>query len=112
MPYFVVVNEQGPSWVDSRPMREQVLWSEHAAWVNSQMYAGVVILGGPIGNGRPHRAMLIVIAESESELRTRLGEDPWIHAGVLRTGSVEPWKILVSNDKLDPVLAELTKPAP
>jgi uncharacterized protein YciI len=111
VPYFVVVSEQASSWVDSKPMREQLLWTEHAAWVNSLMYAGVVILGGPIGNGHPHRALLIVNSDSESALRTQWAEDPWVRAGILRTASVEPWKILVSNDLLDPVLAEITKPA-
>jgi uncharacterized protein YciI len=112
MPYFVVINEQGPSWVDSRPMREQALWSEHADFVNSLVSAGFFMLGGPIGGGRPHRALLIVIGESETTARARLLEDPWVKAGILRVGVVEPWKILASNDKLDPILAELSAAGP
>ncbi|MCI4343160.1 MAG: hypothetical protein L3J92_03470 [Thermoplasmata archaeon] len=111
MEYFVVTNEQGRSWVDARPMREQELWAEHAAFVNSLMYAGFVILGGPIGSGRPHRALLIIQSNSETQVRTRLAEDPWVRAGILLTGRVDSWKILVSNDKLDPVLAEIMTPA-
>lgn len=109
MAYFVVINEQGPSWVDSRPMRDQEKWTEHASFVNSLMDAGFVILGGPLGDGKPHRALLIVSSKTESAIRTRLLEDPWIRAGILRVGSIEPWRILVSNDKLDPVLADIAR---
>jgi hypothetical protein len=111
MSYFVVINEQGPSWVPSRPMREQPLWDEHAAFVNSLMYAGFVVLGGPLGDGGPHRAMLIINSDTEQTVRSRLAEDPWIRAGILRLGSLESWKILVSQDKLDPVLAEISAQA-
>jgi uncharacterized protein len=112
MPYFVVVSEQGPSWVESRPMREQSLWPEHAGFINSLRESGFVILAGPIGGPLPHRAMLIVHSESLDIARARLQEDPWVKAGILRTDNVEPWKILASNDKLDPVLAEITGTPP
>jgi hypothetical protein len=109
MAYFIVINEQGPSWVDSKPMRDQEKWTEHADFVNSALYAGFVILGGPLGNGPTHRALLIINSESESAVRSWLLTDPWVRAGILRTSSIEPWKILVSNDKLDPVLADIAK---
>jgi hypothetical protein len=112
MELFMVINEQGPSWVDSRPMRDQVLWTEHAAFINSLMYEGFIVLGGPVGSGHPHRALLVVRSASESEVRSRLGPDPWIREGILRLASVEPWRILVSMEKLDPILAELLRPEP
>ena len=31
-------------------------------------------------------------------------------SGVLRAQILEPWNLLVSNDKLDPVLAEIISP--
>jgi hypothetical protein len=109
MPYFVVINEQGPSWVDSRPMRDQKMWPEHAVFINSLTDAGFVILGGPLGPGKPHRAILIVNSESEAAARTRLLEDPWMQTGILRIGSLESWEILASNGKLDPVLADIAR---
>jgi hypothetical protein len=112
MPYFVVINEQGPSWVESRPMRDQKMWTEHAVFINSLTDAGFVILGGPVGQGKPHRAMLIVNSESETAARTRLMEDPWMQTGILRIGSLDPWEVLASNDKLDPVLAAITRTSP
>lgn len=110
MAYFVVINEEGPSWVGGRPMRDQELWTEHAAFINSLMYAGFIILGGPLGEGNPHRALLIVSSETESAVRARLLDDPWVRSGHLTLQNIEPWKLLVSNDKLDPVLAEITNP--
>lgn len=107
MPFFVVVNEQGPAWVASRPMRDQALWREHADFVNGLMGSGFILLGGPLGPGHPHRALLVVSAESEESARARLLEDPWMKAGTLRLGRLDRWEILVSNDRLDPALAEL-----
>jgi uncharacterized protein YciI len=112
MAYFVQTSEQGPAWVDSKPMREQALWTEHAAFINSLMYSGFIILGGPLGNGSPHRALLIINSEDETSVRARLMEDPWVTAGTIQILKIEAWKILVSNDKLDPVLADITTPTP
>jgi uncharacterized protein YciI len=108
MPYFVVVNEQGPAWVTGRSMREQPGWTEHADYVNAAMRAGLVLLGGPIGDGSIHRAMLILFSEGEPTVRAWLDADPWIRSGTLRTRSLEPWNMIVSHDKLDPALAEIT----
>ncbi len=110
MSYFVVINEQGPSWVGSRPVREQELWTEHAGFINSLTDRGFNILGGPLGNGEPHRALLIVSSESESAARPQPMDDPWMRAGILRIGSIEPWEIWASNDKLDPILAGIARP--
>ena len=54
---------------------------------------GFVILGGPLGDGK--KVLLIVAAENEQELATRLADDPWTPLGVLRTTSVERWEILL-----------------
>ncbi|HTP54945.1 MAG TPA: hypothetical protein VML94_08335 [Thermoplasmata archaeon] len=112
MAFFAVVNEQGPAWVEGRPMREQVGWSEHAAFVNGLVRAGVILIAGPLGTGPPHVALLFVHSESEDEVRRRLLEDPWMGSGVLRIRSVESWAVLASDDRLDRVLAEIIGTAP
>jgi len=110
MPYFVLINVQGPAWIAARPMREQKGWTAHAEYVNSAMRSGKVILGGPLGARGFHRALLVVNFDSIADVRTWSGEDPWIRSGVLRVHTLEPWELLVSHDKLDPVLAEITHP--
>lgn len=109
MGYFVVINEQGPSWADDRPMREQEGWAGHASFVNSLFSSGLVVLAGPIGSGKPHRALLIVHAADEPSAVAQLLQDPWMRDGILRLGVIEPWTILVSDDRLDRVLAEVTR---
>jgi uncharacterized protein YciI len=110
MGLFVVTSEQDAAWVASRAMREQELWTEHADFINGLYREGFVLLGGPLGPGTPHRALLIVQAAAEQVVRSRLATDPWVRAGILRVVTVEAWKILVSNDKLDPVLGEIIRP--
>ena len=55
-----------------------------------------IVLGGPLGNGP--RAMHLVEADSERDVRNRLARDPWELTGVLRTESVEPWRILLDRE--------------
>ena len=112
MAYFVAVNGEGPAWVPSRPMREQAGWTPHAEWVNALVRDGFIVLAGPIGSGSPHRAMLIVHAESEAAVRSRFETDPWIRSGVLRTLSIDPWSVLASDDRLDRLLDEITRSKP
>jgi uncharacterized protein YciI len=107
--FFVVTSEQGPAWVDARPMREQALWSEHAAFINALAKDASVVLGGPLRGGPGHRAMLIVQASSADDVRAVFQDDPWIRAGLLRIVQLEPWELIVSHDELDPALAKITR---
>ena len=111
MAYYVVRSEQGPAWNSAVSMREQKLWTEHAAYINSLLSTDKMILGGPIGDGKPYRAMVVLVASSETEVRQRLSDDPWYRAGVLRAVTVEIWNMIATNDKLDPALKEIV-PAP
>src|SRR2546426_4687908 len=96
MPYFVVINEQGPAWDDKRSMRDQKGWTEHAVFMDVLADEHFVILGGPLKYSK-HRAMLILNALNESVLRKRLAEDPWMHTGVLRTIEIYPWEVLLGK---------------
>ena len=71
--FFVVINEQGPAWDNMRVMRGQDGWEEHAAFMDALADEHFIVLGGPLGNYSKHRAMLIVNAVSEKDLR---GNDP------------------------------------
>jgi len=111
MAYYVIRSEQGPAWDAARTMRDQKLWTEHAAYINSLLSSDKMILGGPIGDGGPYRAMVVFVARDENDVRKRLAEDPWYAAGVLRVVSIEAWNIIATNDKLDSGLAAIAKPA-
>ena len=93
--YFAVRRVRGPSWDDSVPMREQVLWDEHAAFMNALVTEGFVVLGGPVAEGG--EILLIIDAATEQAVMTRLAADPWSDAGLLAIGKLETWTILLDG---------------
>ena len=96
MAYFVVINEQGPGWDQQRVMREQKGWTDHAKFMDALEAEHFVVLGGPLRHSK-HRAMLVVNASDEQELRRRLVEDPWMRTGILKTIEIYPWEILLGK---------------
>jgi uncharacterized protein YciI len=92
MAFFAVTMVLGPNWDRSRPIREQDGWDEHAAFMDGLVEDGLVILGGPVGDGR-QGALLLVQAADEAEITARLGRDPWAAAGLLHVGTVQPWAL-------------------
>jgi uncharacterized protein YciI len=94
--FFIVRVARGGPWDWSKDMREQAEWPEHAQFMNSLVDDGLILLGGPLENGRD--AFHVVDAESEDELRARFGADPWAKNGMLEIASVERWTILLAAD--------------
>lgn len=91
--YFAVIRERGGAWDQSRPMREQRQWPEHAAFMNALADEGLVVLGGPLGDCT--KILLMVNADSQETILTRLAGDSWTPLGLLRIATIEPWKILL-----------------
>jgi uncharacterized protein YciI len=85
--HFVVVRRHGAPWDRSRPLEGQVLWNEHAEFMDELVAEGFVVIGGPLADRE--RALLIVAAEDEDAVRARLAEDPWSGNGLLELESVE-----------------------
>jgi uncharacterized protein YciI len=56
---------------------------------------GLIILGGPVGNGE--ETLHVVAAADENEIRARLAEDPWALAGLLRIAAIEPWALWLDS---------------
>jgi uncharacterized protein len=86
---------RGPAWNPALPMREQALWAEHAVFMNALAAEGFVVLGGPLGTGE--EVLLVIDADSEETVRTRLAADPWSGAGLLEISRVEPWTVLLDG---------------
>jgi len=92
VPVFAVTLGTGPGYDAGRPRREQPLWDEHAAFMDGLVADGVVLLGGPVGDGT--RVLLAVEADDEAAARSRLVEgDPWTPLDVLTVERVERWHI-------------------
>jgi uncharacterized protein len=90
--YYLVRQARGPAWNHARLRRNQDGWDEHAAFMDALTEEGVVILGGPVGEGDGEDALLVVDVESEAAIRARLADDPWAN-GMLTIKSVEPWSV-------------------
>ena len=93
--YFAVRLRRGPAWNAARPMREQVLWAQHAVFMDALADEGFVVLGGPLAEPA---VLLVIDAPSEDVIRTRLAADPWHAAKLLEIVGVEPWTILLDRD--------------
>ena len=88
--FFVVLRRSGPKWDASRALEEQTDWSAHAAFMDDLTDAGFIVLGGPLVD--EFRVVLVVEAESEEEVRTTLGRDPWSGTHLV-VDAVDAWTI-------------------
>lgn len=95
MPNFALRLVHGPAWDESRQIREQDGWDEHAAFMDALVDDGLIILGGPVGDG--HQTLHVVEAADEQDVRARVGRDPWASAGLLQVGAVEPWALWLDS---------------
>lgn len=94
MAIFAVTLENGPGFDETLPRRGQQVWDEHAAFMDSLVEDGFVLLGGPLGDVDHDRVLLLVVdAADKTEIVDRLAEDPWAPLRMLTTVSVEPWTI-------------------
>jgi uncharacterized protein YciI len=99
--HFAVIREAGPGW-SAGGITEQPQVSEHTAFMHSLAKEGLVLFGGPLaGSEAGHlRVLLVVAADTEAEIRGRLADDPWTITDQLLTVSVEPWKLLIGEERL------------
>jgi uncharacterized protein YciI len=88
--FFVLERRDGPQYDHAKPLEQQSGWEEHAAFLDALVTDGFVLLGGPLADER--RVVLIVEAESEAAVRSRLADDPW-HESHLVVASVDAWTI-------------------
>src|SRR6266540_3821404 len=70
--YFLVEIARGPAWDHSRRRREQAGWDGHVAFMDGLTEEGVVVLGGPVGDGE--KVLLVLLA-------------PWLVDDVQHVGS-------------------------
>src|SRR5579859_2465940 len=95
MAHFAVRLVHGPGWDPARPIREQEGWDEHAAFMDGLVDDGFLILGGPVGNGE--QTLHVIEAAGEQDVTTRLAQDPWARAGLLKVGVIEPWALWLDS---------------
>ncbi len=89
---FVVENAKGPDYDHSRGRREQDGWEEHASFMDALLEQGIVLLGGPVGDGEGENTLVVMRAEDERSARAVWEADPW-YGSILHLARVEPWKL-------------------
>jgi uncharacterized protein YciI len=88
--FLVVLTRDGPEWAPSRALEEQSNWLAHAAFMDELVDAGVIVLGGPLGDEQ--RVVHAIEAESVDAVRATLARDPWSETH-LRLATIDPWTI-------------------
>lgn len=101
MTLFAVIREAGPGWVTGG-IHEQPAVNDHAAFMSRLSRKGVVLFAGPLAGSERHRLRVLLVAngDDEAEIHRHLADDPWLRSRQLLTVSVEPWKILVGEERL------------
>jgi uncharacterized protein YciI len=101
MSYYAVIREAGGGWADGG-IADQPALNDHAAFMNALADANFVLFAGPLAGSESGRlrALLIVNAGNEDEVRDRLADDPWVHANRLVIDSIDPWNVMVGAERL------------
>jgi uncharacterized protein YciI len=105
--YFAVIRQAGPGWTDGG-IAGQPAVNDHAGFMNALADEGFVLFAGPLAgteSGGRLRALVIVDAGTEDEIRRRLADDPWVHSDRLVITSIEPWNLIVGAERLSGTLA-------
>jgi uncharacterized protein len=84
----------GAGWDQAQPLEGQQLWPEHAEFMDAMVDDGLIVLGGPIGDG--DHVLLIFDADPE-QIRVRLAADPWHQRDMLFIEKIEPWQIRLDS---------------
>ena len=90
---FMILWAHGPAWVEGKTVREQLYWTEHAAFMDPLFEQGMVVLGGPFTDGTG--SMVIVEAESEQEVADLFAHDPFLVHGIFALGSLKQWQLFL-----------------
>jgi hypothetical protein len=93
-PTFVAMSKAGEHRDLSRGSREQQFWDEHAAFIDGLVDEGFILMGGLFKDGG---AMLVMLADSEEEVREKMAGDPWYLQGMLELISVKRWEIFIDK---------------
>lgn len=101
MSLFAVIRGAGPGW-SAGGIREQPAVDEHAAFMNRLAGDGSVLIAGPLAGSVQNRLRVLLVADAadEAEIHRRLADDPWLRSQRLLTVSVEPWQVLVGEERL------------
>jgi uncharacterized protein YciI len=88
--FLVQLRRYGPQWNPSLKLADQADFPAHAAFVDSLVESGFIVLGGPLAD--EERVIYAVEASTEEDVRSTVVRDPW-NESHLRLEWVEPWTV-------------------
>jgi uncharacterized protein YciI len=102
MSLFAVVRVAGPGWTEDSGAFDQPGVNEHSTYMDRLADEGFVLFAGPLAGSETGRirALVIIDAENEVEIRGRLADDPWTLDDHLVITSIEPWVLFVGAGRL------------
>ena len=95
MRLFAVIRTRGPAWQESRPLEQQADWGPHATFMNALKAENFVVIGGPLEGTAD--VLLVIRANTEEEIRSRLAQDPWSTRDLLRVSRIAPWTLRLGS---------------
>ena len=101
MSLYSVIREAGPGFLDGG-IAAQPDVADHAAFMNALAEEGLILFAGPLAGTETSRlrALLIMSADGEDEIRHRLNDDPWVRTDRLVITSIESWNVIVGAERL------------
>lgn len=94
---FVALVQRASKWDASRPPQEQDGFGLHAKYMGALEAEGFIALAGLMPASGD--VLFIFHADSEAEVRHRIGEDPWQQDGHVRLVRVEEIAIRIGAPK-------------
>jgi uncharacterized protein YciI len=91
---FAVIRSRASAWDPSRSLEGQDGWQAHAEFMDALYAEGFVVLVGPLEGTSD--ALLIVRAENNEQIQSRLSADPW-EGHLLRTTRLSPWTLRLGS---------------
>jgi len=76
---FAAIVQRTSKWDQSKPPQEQVGFAGHAKYMGDLEADGFIALAGLLLNSND--VLFVLHADSEDEVQTRLGQDPWRQDG-------------------------------
>ncbi len=92
---FAVIRTHGGAWHSELSLDHQGSWDAHAAFMNALVEEGFVLLGGPLEGTSD--VLLIVRAETATEIKERLAADPWTSLDLLTVSRVAAWTLRLGS---------------
>jgi hypothetical protein len=90
---FAAIVQRSTSWDHSRPPQEQSGFPDHAQFVAGLESSGFIALAGLMHE--TNDVLFIFLADSEEEVRRRMGEDTWQQDGHARLSRLEAINIRI-----------------